>query len=183
MKIYKIHNLLDRKPIELLKNGLASVTDEKIIKIYHPDYSKTSGNLFAILEEGRYAEGVGAYYVIEIDGKYAASAGWNEYELDRSIAFALSRMYTYPDQRGKYQIANHILPMTLRETEKYQRVWLTVNEHNMTLYKWFLRSASGKSTSLSNDWPDIYKKFKPIGKHNVYYTEQWVVEYQKERDK
>jgi len=31
---------------------------------------------------------------------------------------------------------------------------------------------------LFNDWPEIYRKFVPIGKRDIYYTEQYVAEYQ-----
>jgi hypothetical protein len=173
---HKIHDLENKHVAGLLSDGLSKITDEKIIKNYHPDYANENSNLFFILKNGRYSEGKGAYYVIENSGEYVGSAGWNEYREDPTVAFALTRMYTSEQHRGNYFIANNILVKSLKETEQYEKVWLTMNEYNITLYKWFVRASQNKSTSIVNGWPEIYKLFKPLGQKKIYNTLQYVVE-------
>jgi hypothetical protein len=58
-------------------------------------------------------------------------------------------------------------------------LYITANGYNSAIYQWFVRANEGKSPGLFSDWPDIYKNFKPIGKKNIYYTEQYVIEYKK----
>jgi hypothetical protein len=180
MNIHAIHDLSNRSVVTLLQHSLAQVTDEKLVKNYHPDYIDTPGNLFYILQAGRYQEGKGKYYILERCGEYLGSAGWNEYELDTDIALVLTRMYIPVHNRLNYDIAKYILPLVIDETSKYKKVWATVNEHNKVIYQWFVRSAENKRPALFNNWPPIYKKFYPIGKKDIYYTQQHVMEYTKE---
>jgi hypothetical protein len=42
-----------------------------------------------------------------------------------------------------------------------------------------VRKEKNKRAALFNDWPEVYKNFKPIGKKTIYYTEQYVVELQR----
>lgn len=179
MIIHEIHDLSNRYVNDIMYYGLSKVTDKHAIRNYHPDYSNDPGNLFAVLDNGRYKQGRGKYFVVEEGGKYIGSAGWNEYDADKNIAFALTRMYTDSEYRGKYVIGNNILPITLLETIKYKTVWMTVNIHNKIMYSWFVRSNQKKSTALFNDWPEIYKQFKPIGKKTIYNTSQYVVELER----
>lgn len=175
--VHEIHDLTDAYVTTLLTTGLSTITESHLIKNYHPDYMNDShGNLFFIIKNGRYKKGKGKYYVIEHSGKYVCSAGWNEYENDETTAFALSRMYVTPEYRGKYFVAKYILPRTLKETSKYQNVWLTVNEHNKVMYSWFERSFAKKATALFNDWPEIYRQFQPRGTLTIYNTVQYVME-------
>ena len=176
MIIHEIHDLSNEYVIDLMKDELAKVTDTDIIKNYHPDYIDTPGNLFHILSRGRYAPGKGKYYVVEDNGQYICSAGWNEYELEPSIALMLTRMYIVPEHRTKYIIGKYILPKALNEATKYDKVWMTVNKHNKMIYSWFERAAKNKQTTLYNDWPPIYRNFQPLGKKTIYYTTQYVVE-------
>lgn len=176
MIIHEIHDLSNVLVIDLLKYHFATITDTDIIKNYHPDCSDLPGNLFYILEQGRYAKGKGKYFVIENNGEYICSAGWNEYELDSTIALLLTRMYVNTRYRTQYFVGKHILPQTIEEAQHYNKLWITSNSHNVMIYNWFSRAAEGKRTSLFNNWPDIYKKFKPVGKREVYYTIQDVVE-------
>ena len=174
MKLHAINDLSDEHATMLLARGLSNITQSKLIKNYHPDYKDMPGNLFHILKNGRYRRG--NYYIVEEDGEFVCSAGWNEYELDTDIALILTRMYVAPKYRVNYHVANYILPEILKEVTHYKHVWATVNEYNKALYEWFVRDRSGKRTALFNDWPDIYRKFKPIGKKNIYYTDQYVIE-------
>ena len=176
MIVHEIHNLDNAHVVNLLTTGLSSVEDRDIITNYHPDHYNEPGNLFYILNAGRYAQGRGKYYVLEKDGAYVCSAGWNEYESDPTIAFALTRMYTSKEYRGQFLIAQHILTKTLLETERYPNVWLTVNEHNKSLYEWFVRVGRYRKTNLANQWPEVYRQFKPVGRRVIYNTTQYVVE-------
>jgi acyl carrier protein len=179
MIVHKIHDLSNKKANELLYSGLSEINDENIVENYHPNFYENSANLFFLLKNGRYAIGKGAYYIIESSGKYIGSAGWNEYDVNTSIAFALTRMYISKEHRGNYLVSEYILKKTLQETISYQRVLLTMNEYNKSLYMWFIRSNDKKRTALFNDWPDIYKKFKPKGKQIIYGIEQYVVELER----
>ncbi len=180
MKIHVIHDLSNPHVINILKKEFNTITDTNIISNYHPDYSDTTGNLFYLLQSGRYTESKGKYWVMEENGEYLGSAGWNEYELDPDVALVLTRTYVSKKFRGQYLLATHLLLMMLQEASNYQKTWLTVNEHNDVLYQWFLRSAENKRPALFNNWPQIYKKFYPLGKKDIYYTQQYVMEYTKE---
>jgi hypothetical protein len=176
MNIYTINDLSNVKVIEILKKEFSQITDPDIISNYHPDYAHVPGNLFYILEQGRYL--VGKYYVIvDADDKFVASAGWNRYELDHTVALLLTRMYVSPQHRTQYYIGNLVLPNMLVEAADYQHKWITCNEHNSMIYQWFYRASQGRRTTMFTNWPDIYKKFKPIGKKTIYYTEQYVAKF------
>jgi len=174
MQIHEIHDLSNKHVTELLITSLSGISDTRIIKNYHPDYNNDTGNIFYILQNGRYNLGKGKYYVLENNGEYICSAGWNEYEPD--IALILTRMYIAPKHRVNYYVATNILPKILEEVTDYKHVWATVNAYNKALYEWFVRDKLGKRTALFNNWPDIYKNFKPVGKKNIYYTDQYVIE-------
>jgi GNAT superfamily N-acetyltransferase len=176
MIIHEIHDLSNSVVTNLLTKELSNITDDIFIKNYHPDYIDYPGNLFCILKQGRYIKG--NYYVIEEDEKYICSAGWNEYELDSNIALMLTRLYIAPEYRTRNYAGTYMLPKALTEVTNYKHVWMTVNEYNKGLYAWFDRASKGKRTGLFHDWPKIYRKFVPIGKRDIYYTEQYVVEYQ-----
>ena len=178
LKIHEIHDLTNHELINTLELEFSKITDTAIIKNYHPDYSQVPGNIFKILSQGRYR--LGKYFIItDDDDKYMCSAGWNPYELETDTALLLTRMYVNPQYRGQYVIGKTVLPQMISEACNYQRLWITANDHNRTIYKYFERSSQNKRTVLFNDWPDIYKRFKPIGKKTVYYTEQWISEYDK----
>lgn len=181
MKIHQIHDLSNNFVIEILKQGLSEIQDEKIIKNYHSDYSDIPGNLFFILDQGRYRVDHGKYFVItDNDDKYIASAGWNEYELNTTVALLLTRMYITPSYRAQYIVGKTILSQMITEADNYSKLWITANDHNRSIYTYFERVSQNKRAVLFNDWPDIYKKFKPIGKKMIYYTRQWVAEYDKQ---
>jgi hypothetical protein len=177
MKIDCIHDTTDVRTVDLLKRGLSTVTDSDIIKNYHPDYSQTPGNLFYILEQGRYSHGRGKYFIITDDDKYIASAGWNQYDLDGDVALLLTRMYVNPEYRAQYIIGKTVLPQMIEETVNYSKRWITANEYNRAIYIYFQRASEHRRPTLFNDWPEIYRRFRPIGKRMIYYTEQYVAEY------
>ena len=183
MKIHAIHDLSDRKVIDTLKFAMFDVIQTDLIMNYHPDYHDQPGNLFYILDEGRYRPGHGKYYVITDDyDKYVCSAGWNEYEQDTDTALVLTRMYVSPGYRCQYILGNTVLPDMIEAARDYKRIWITSNNHNRAIYTYFERADAGQRTALFKDWPPIYKRFKPIGKSTVYYTEQWIAEYEHTRE-
>ena len=175
MILHEIHDLSDTKVVSLLQQGLSKITDSTHLQNYHPDFTEHTGNLFYVLNNSRYLKG--KYYVIEEDDKYICSAGWNEYELDTSIALMMTRFYVMPEHRKKCYASNYILPKSLLEAKKYKYIWMSMNEYNKPIYSWFDRASKGKLPGLFDYWPEIYRKFTPIGKRELYYTEQYVVEY------
>ena len=140
MVIHQIHDLSDSYIRDLLSNGLSKIDKlNPYAKNYHPEYQNTEGNLFSVLDKGRYAEGKGKYFILEDNSTYISSAGWNEYELDTSIALILTRMYTDTSYRMNYHITKYILPLILEEVKHYKHIWGTTNEYNKKIYNWFVR--------------------------------------------
>jgi len=166
--------------MSLLEESFCNITDTNLVKNYHPDYKNDTANIFYILADanGRYKNG--CYYVLEDEGRYVCSAGWNRYDLDSNVALALTRAYVDPMYRAKYYMGEFILPKIIESTTDFKHLYITADSHNSTIYQWFIRAAAGKSTGMFSDWPDIYRKFKPIGKKNIYYTDQYVAEYKNE---
>jgi hypothetical protein len=178
MIVHEIHDLTNTYVKDLLINGISKIDKSSpYAKNYHPDYQNDNGNLFYVLDNGRYRKGKGKYFILEDNGEYVSSAGWNEYDLDPSIVLVLTRMYTDSRHRMNYHIAKYILPLIIEEVKHYKYIWGTTNEYNKKIYNWFVRISQGKSGSVDESWPDIYKKFKPIGIKNIYYTDQYVLEY------
>ena len=175
MIVHQIQDLSNQYVIDLLKYGLQKVDNENLIKNYHPDYEDHNSNIFYLLNKGRYKKGT--YYVLEEDGAYVGSAGWNEYTKD--IALLLTRTYVRPDCRQQAVLTTYILEDMIASALAYDKLWITCNGYNMPIYHGFERLAENKSAGLKQRWPKIYAKFKPIGPKTVYYTEQYVVEYQK----
>jgi len=172
MKIHAIQDLSNSHVVGLLKDNLKKITKSELVQNYHPDYSNTPGNLFYILSHGRYD--IGNYFVMEQDGQYAGSAGWNEFE---DVVLLLTRAYIPPEYRRRYFLAKHLMPLMLKETRFYEKVWITCNEYNKPIYHAIERLQSGKSAGLFDQWPEIYKKFVPIGTRQIYSTTQYVAEY------
>lgn len=175
VNIFRVHDITD-KTVEILKKGLTLVGEpEELRRNYCYEFKHLPGNLFKVLEDGRYLRG--AYYVItDHRGDYVGSAGWNHY--DDNTALVMTRMYVVPKFRRSYIMGHAVLPSILDEVADYNNVWMTVNHYNKGLYYWFVRVSQGRERGLC-DWPDIYKRFKPIGERDVYNTKQLVMEYQK----
>jgi len=179
MLLHELHDSSNEFVMNLLGVSLSNITDNDIIKNYHPDYKNDPANIFYILNDvkGRYKHG--CYYVLEDNGEYVCSAGYNEYDLDQTIALALTRAYVDPKYRAKYYMGEYILPKIIDSTTSYNHLYITADSHNSAIYQWFDRAHQGKRPTMFNNWPDIYRKFKPIGKKTIYYTEQYVMEYQR----
>jgi hypothetical protein len=175
MRVHRIHDLSDEYIVSILEAGLSDIPLNGPWQNYSPKLKDNPANLFYVLQQGRYK--IGSYFIVEKDGNYVCSAGWNEYTSD--TALVLSRAYVSKPYRTQYLMASLLLPTMIEETGAYKNTWLTCNKNNASIYEWFMRAEQGKSTSLFNDWPDIYKKFKPIGEREVYYTQQLVAQLER----
>jgi hypothetical protein len=180
MQLHQLHDASNEFVMNLLEVSFSTITDTNIIKNYHPKFKNEPANIFHILNDvnGRYKKG--AYYVLENDGEYVCSAGWNQYDLDSTIALALTRAYVDPKYRTKYYMGEYILPKIIDSTRVYEHLYITADSYNSAIYQWFVRAEAGKSPGMFSDWPDIYRNFKPIGQKNIYYVNQFVVEYKKQ---
>jgi len=170
--VYSIRDNSDTDLIEFLKEGLRQVSEQDLIKNYHPDYETVPGNLFRILKEGRYLKG--NYYIIKKNDEYVGSAGWNPYTED--TALALTRAYIVEKFRTKYLMAELLMPRIIEESKDYSKLWITCNEYNKAIYQAFVNMSNNRSAGLFNPWPEMYRQFTPIGKKIVNYTEQYVAE-------
>lgn len=170
MNIHEIHDLSNTGVVDILKRGLDTAGPN-----YSSSMDKCTSNLFYILANGRYLHG--AYFVIEDNGEYIASAGWNKY--DNDTALVLTRAYVSKTYRATYIMGKLLLPRMLDQCSGFNNVWITCNESNKTIYNWFVRSHEGKIPALFNNWPEIYSRFEPIGKREVYYTDQYVAQLKK----
>jgi len=173
LKIHQITNI-DNEIVEILKNGISRdmFGSDQLAVNYLYEYRDTPGNLFYILNQGRY--NTGKYFVLTINDQYIASAGWNHYTDD--TALLLTRMLVVPEYRGSYILAKTVLQEMIDQSSNYKNQWITFNDYNLTLYKWFERVEQGKCGALFNAWPEIYARFKPIGQHKINHTLQHVVE-------
>lgn len=169
MIVHAINDLSNKSVVDFLKHGLEEADS---LENYHPDFSNNPANLFYILKEGRYKHG--NYFVMEEDGKYAGSAGWNPYG---EVALVLTRAFIPSSERRKYNMATHLLPIMFDQTTAYEKLWITCNDYNIAIYHALTRLSQGKSAGIFNSWPDIYKKFKPAGIKFVNNTSQYVAEY------
>lgn len=174
LEIHQINDLTNKKIVEILKNEISKdmFDREQLAANYLYEYRNTPGNLFYILNQGRYK--TGAYFIVTDKKKYIASAGWNHY--NKETALLLTRMLVIPEYRGSYILAKTVLQTMINQSSNYKNQWITFNDYNLTLYKWFERVDQGKSGALFNNWPEIYSRFKPIGQREINHTLQYVVE-------
>ena len=178
MNIHKIQDCSNEHVISILKEGLSKFDNPYSIANYHPDYANEPSNLFYILSQPNNRYTKGNYYVLEKDNKLIACAGWNEYELDPTIALAMTRLFVCKEYRTTYLGGHKLLPIMLSEVEKYSRVLITVNKHNKLLYDGIVRYNENPN-SFFKTWPKDYLRFKPIGVENIYYTDQYTLELEK----
>lgn len=172
MVIHPIHDLNNSKVIRILSTAMYSIKEEHTIQNYHPDFANVPGNLFYILREGRYKANSGTYFVLEEDGKFISSAGWNEYPLEWKTALLLTRAYVSPEYRGNFTVGKYILPIVYGESQIYNtKLWITFGKRNERYLKFFEVAKTGKIKL-----PELYKKFNYIGQKSIYYTNQHVVE-------
>ncbi len=177
--VVAIHDSSNEEIIAKLSEGLAHISaDVPYYDNYSPDRRGIPGNLFTILEQGRYLSG--AYFVVFDDyGKYAASAGWYQSDFCQNTALVLTRAYTLPRLRNQFLLAEYCLTRMISATVAYERVWITCNQYNRAIYDYVSRTRTHKSPTVGNKWPLIYNRFRPIGTRTVYNTEQYVLELER----
>lgn len=176
MQLHSINDLSNKEIVDILKLGLESILEQDLTFNYHPFYQTDPANLFYLLDNGRYKQG--NYYVLEENGQYVGSAGWNHYETN--IALVLTRAYIVPKYRTRYLMAEYFLPRIFKESTDYKKLWITCNDYNKSIYNALIKMSENKNAGLFNSWPSIYKKFKPIGTKIVNNTVQYVAEYRKD---
>ena len=157
MNIYEINDLSNDKVIDILRYGInvEMLDNPKLHKNYLYDYKDNAANLFYRLERGEYKNGT---YFVLVDDNYIASAGW--YEYDKDTALLLTRMLVTPEYRSSYILGHTVLPTMIERTKKYKNVYVTFNDYNITLYKWFERVEQGKSGALFNNTPQYVVQLK-----------------------
>jgi hypothetical protein len=175
MVIHELHDDKECRGIDLLRHGLSNIPEQNLTVNYHPHYSDNPANLFYLLKSERYKSG--CYYVLEEDGQYIGSAGWNTYNTD--IVLCLTRAYFVKGLRHRYYMAEHLLPKIFEQASAYNTFWITCNDYNKNIYDGLVRMHSGKSAGIFNSWPSIYKKFVPVGSKVVNNSVQYVAEYKR----
>jgi hypothetical protein len=171
MQIHKFNEFDKNKFTEILKKYFSTISDENYIKNYHPNFSESPENIFFLLTNKLYSSDYGSYFLVTHNDEYICSGGWLKYSQLENTALLLTRAYVNPSYRGKFYLAEFILPKCIEETKNYENKFITINQYNISLMKGFLRSG------ISNNWPSIYKKFNYIGIQNINYTDQFVFKY------
>lgn len=178
MFLHSLKSHKDKHLVDFLKKNFSKIKETQLVRNYHPDFENESSNFFNILQNGRYENG--NYFILEEDGKFCGSAGWNPYRYrNEIIALGLTRCYLSREYRNKWLLSKYFLPMILEETKEFKKLWLSVNEYNKTIYKGFELFAQGKPVGLGEPWPKIFSQFIPIGKKTIYFTKQYVLEWNK----
>jgi hypothetical protein len=174
-RYYEISDLSNPHVNEIMKKGFqhSMFRYDILARNYCYEFRDDPRNIFYILEEGRYKDS-SYFVVVDEDDNFMASAGWNGYTED--TALMITRMCVNPKYRNQYIIGNDFLPVMIERAFNYKNIWITCNDYNQVIYNWFERAAQGKPPSVDKTWPDVYRRFKPIGKKEVYYVVQNVVE-------
>lgn len=172
MQIHSINDLSNKHVVSILEAGLENIPEQDLTANYHPFYRENFANLFYLLDNGRYLKGM--YYVLEENGQYVGSAGWNHYKTN--IALVLTRAYIVQKYRTQYLMAEHFLPRIFSETNSYKKLWITCNDYNRSIYDALVKLSTGQSAGIFNTWPEVYKKFKPIGSMLVNNIPQYIAE-------
>lgn len=177
MKIYTIHDDTNIDVINILRLGITPdmLKNDSLYDNYLYDRRDNPANVFHSLARGRYRNG--CFYVMVDSGQFVACAGWYPYAPDTAIV--LSRMLVNPQYRTQYLVGQHLLPPMIEQTTKYNKIWITCNDYNKSIYNWFSRASEGKSPTLFKNWPDIYRRFRPVGQKMVNGLLQYVVELEK----
>ena len=175
MLIHELHNDRDCDGFRILKSGLENIAEHDLAINYHPFFSEDPANIFYLLKHGRYQ--TGCYFVLEQNGKYIGSAGWNLFQDD--IVLCLTRAYFSKPARHRYYMAEYLLPKIFEQANQYSTFWITCNDYNKKIYDGLVQLHSGKRAGLYHSWPDVYKKFIPIGSKVVNNSVQYVAEYKR----
>lgn len=175
MIIHELHSDVSCNGFKILKQGLEQIQEQDLAVNYHPYFSDDPANIFYLLKNGRYENG--CYFVLEDGGKYIGSAGWNLYS--DSIVLCLTRAYFLKEFRHRYYMAEYLLPKIFEQTQNFSTFWITCNDYNKRIYDGLIQLHNGKLAGLYDSWPDVYKKFVPIGTRVVNNSVQYVAEYKR----
>ena len=203
--VYELNDLSNPELVNILKEGLDSIPISNyrgMEENYLYQYKDTPGNLFRILDDGRYLNG--AYYMLtDKDDNFMASTGWYMYqdETEGDVALALTRTITHPNYRGTRgkvnlessddtvatlgMIKHRLFAPTLRAIKaKHQgKIWITFNGKNVTFIKHGLRQKKfNKSWSSDLGLEDIKYENLYLGEKFIHYTWQHVLELHEIKD-
>ena len=186
-KIYQLNDLSNQEYVDRLKDTLASIP----IKEYKGGevnylyaYKDTSGNLFRILDEGRFKSG--AYYLItDNEDNFVVGTGWHMYqhEEEGEVAILCSRSILATKYRNTTIFPTTIQPPIIEQIKLKKpsgKIWQTFNGRTARLINIILHPKYLDPTHKAHD-PLYWKtgaKFNYIGKRTVFYTEQEVIEFQ-----
>jgi hypothetical protein len=174
IKIHELHDL-ENPIMDMLIETFIKIDDINILKNYHPEHRNYSGNLFNLLVQGRYSKGKGAYYVLEENKEFITSGGWNQYDFDSEVALIFTRFYVAPRYRQKFTFTKMLFDKIIEQTSNYKYIYITVNETNKKFYDLVSKLNKGEKVKL----PKVFSNFKPVGIKEIYYTNQYVLEYNK----
>lgn len=177
MKLYTINDLSKKELIDVLKNNIKKeMFTNGLEKNYTWEDRNRPGNLFKILEEGRYIKGC-YYIIVDESGNYVGSGGWNEYPYLENTALIATRTFIVPKYRTEALIGKILLPPMIENTKDYENVYMTFNDCNRAMYDFIVRyNNSGRIGSLNKVKLDpIWKKFYGVGTMNIYNVSQWAL--------
>jgi short subunit dehydrogenase-like uncharacterized protein len=73
----------------------------------------------------------------------------------------------------------HLLRALIDEVAFYkpqEKVYISFNKYNHSLYEWFVRKSEGRSSSIGKQWPEVFAAFKPRGVRKINHVDQYVCE-------
>jgi len=169
MNLNIISDMSNTRVVDMMKVEFSKIGEGKpYYKNYNPAAKGFPENIFNMLKNNKFK--VGSYMVLD-DGKdLVCSAGW--YKFTPDIALVLVRMYVNPKFRHTYPTGKFILPEILKETEVFNKLWITINEYNKSATIYLTRP-----NKFGNIWPEIYTKFKPIGSKFINGLDQYIMEH------
>lgn len=134
--------------------------------------SRPSSLLYVAQIEGRYREPFD-YSIVTEFGVPVSGAGF--YPHDRETVILMSRTYSVPGVRHRFLATNILQDHVWRSRELgFRRAWITVNEYNLELYHEISRA--NQADHSRRRYPDIWYRFRPVGRRTIKNTEQWIVE-------
>jgi len=203
--VYELNDLSNPELVNILKEGLDSIPINKyrgMEENYLYQYKDTPGNLFRILDDGRYLRG--AYYILtDQENNFKASTGWYPYqdEVEGEVVIAFTRTITHSNYRGTSgkvnlestddtfatlgMVKHRLFAPALREIKaKHQgKIWVTFNGKNFTFIKHALRQKKfNKSWASDLVLEDIKYENLYLGEKFIHYTWQHVLELAEVRD-
>jgi hypothetical protein len=165
-------DFIERLKIELSKESPYNQT-EYFIANYEPKNHLSNTNLFYLLNSGRYHSG--DFYMLFEEGNFVGCSGWFEHE---GSIIAMSRAYLALKYRSQSVLAQSLLPLIISlNKDRRLPIIMTFNENRRQVYECFERIQAGKSFLLGQEWPEVFKLFKPKGKKKLFGYDQYIVEF------